>query len=218
MDINLITKLFFLLVPGSIALIIYRRLVAIKHFTSFYFIIYSFVLGTISYAIYTAPFILYFTLKELPIPEQYDLIKVINLKEYQADTYQIAFTTIIAIFVSFVLSKMSKTGIINKIGMLLKVTNRMPGDIWDEFQNGLAEDNGRYVNVHGFKDKIYMGWISNASNDEKKKELILNDVSVFDEKSKKKIYNIPKCYISLRNFSISIEVLDENKGEANNET
>lgn len=107
-------------------------------------------------------------------------------------------------FLSFISSLVYKKKWLNRIGQALKVTNRFgEEDLWDYFNDGLD----KWVYVRDYKNNLtYRCRISNYSDYINDRELILEDVDVYDSATGKELYYVKVKYICLNKDDISIEI------------
>ncbi len=87
--------------------------------------------------------------------------------------------------------------------------------MWGILHEGLIKEP-RWVVVRDIPNNTaYMGYVSAASDPDKDKELLLNNVTVLENSSNKIRYEIPTIYLSLKGESIIIEVLESDTDEEN---
>lgn len=106
--------------------------------------------------------------------------------------------------------------LVYRIAKKIKLTNRYGDeDVWERFNNTNKSD---WVYIRDNKQKLtYFGNIHTFSETDEKRELIIDDVSVYDEKSEH-LYDVDRLYIERDDCDLTIEVPKANKGEKNERT
>lgn len=138
-----------------------------------------------------------------------DIITTIIFRLQYLDTKYILYSSLIGIFISYILAYGYTKKVFNKLGQKLSVTNRYGDeDVWDYFHN--ATINGKdygWVIVRDHKyDFFYYGYISVRSDSEKQRELIISQVSVYDNISGNLLYKTEHLYISRNSDDLTIEI------------
>ncbi len=206
---ELTVKLLFLFAPGIISVITYRKLTTGKELTPFYFTIYAFIMGIAAYSF----FYLFATLQCIfagtPVTVHFDLLSGIFKKDQGLDTLEIFITCIIGFILSFIIAAIHNRGLINKLGQKLKIT-RKEGfeDVWLILHNMLAQDPHWIVVRDAANNRAYMGAVYASSESYRDNELILKNVTVSENSTNKKLYEIPVVYIALPDSSLIIEILE----------
>ena len=196
MEISELTlKLILLLIPGSLACILYERLTIHKQWSSFKFITNSILFGAISYLIAG---VIYksdesFTLFWDNLPTK-DIPYNVILK-----------SSIISIIVGFVSTGIDNYKLINKFGKYIHLTNKYGDEnLFSYFLN--AEDVDE-VYVRDITNKLtYHGFINSFSETDEIKELVLLDVVVYDYETSKELYSLDKIYLSKSKENLIIEL------------
>ena len=60
---------------------------------------------------------------------------------------------------------------------------------------------------------VYKGWIELYSDSGSSRELVLQDVEVFENASGVRLYEVPRLYVSRDQYEISIEIADNDREE-----
>jgi hypothetical protein len=199
MEISELTlKLILLLIPGSLACIIYERLTIHKQWTSFKFITNSILFGAISYLIAGVIFSIY---KD---DESFKLFWD-NLPTKDIPYNVILKSSIISILVGFVSTGIDNYKLINKFGKYIRLTNKYGDEnLFSYFLN--AEDVDE-VYVRDITNKLtYHGFINSFSETDEIKELVLLDVVVYDYETSKELYSLDKIYLSKSKENLIIEL------------
>ena len=118
---------------------------------------------------------------------------------------ELLIASFIGILLSFIISIIDYNSLLTRIGKKLKVTNSINyKTIWDNFQN---INDIEWVMVRDFDNNLnYYGNISLFSDNEEKKEILMEDVSIYDNTTAELIDERPAVYIELDNKNFVIEV------------
>lgn len=199
MEISELTlKLILLLIPGSLACIIYERLTIHKQWTSFKFITNSILFGGISYLIAGVIFSLY------KYDESFKLFWD-NLPTKDIPYNVILKSSLISIIVGFVSTGIDNYKLINKFGKYIHLTNKYGDEnLFSYFLNAKEVDE---VYVRDIENKLtYHGFVNSFSETDEIKELVLLDVVVYDYETSKELYSLDKIYLSKSKENLIIEL------------
>lgn len=202
----LLIRIILLTLPGLITYIVYYKLVRRKNKNSWEDFLKIFVFSLINYLIL---FLIKFVINLFKNNPTYLLsYNALFSERAYIPGDEIFFSALIGLFMGFVFSLISKKQYINKIGKKLKVTKRdSEEDVWNDFFDKFGS---RYVYVRDQRrNLIYFGFISNYSESDKEREIIINDVWVFSdfvEGKREKLYEVDSLYLSRDKNEITIEV------------
>lgn len=204
-----ILRLILLLIPGIFGHYLIYTIIGRKVKKDWEDLVEIFIISIVSYFLYSAlfysiGFIIKLSLKEVTYFDT-SIVKAFLDENIAFKIEDIIFSSIIAIFVSLGLAKLSESYIINEIAVGLNISSRIDNeDIWDFF---IRRNKNEWVYVRDFKKNlVYYGHLIAYSESFKKRELVLGDVSVHDNKVDKKYYDLKEVYISLDFHDISIEL------------
>jgi hypothetical protein len=196
---SFVVRTILLMLPGIVSIRFYRKLrgkCSKKDWEDFADIIIFSILSYMSLAFIKAIF-----------PEMKFID--ISIESFYNDNIAISWTTVFCallagIVLAYIASYFYKKKTINKIGKNLGVTNRYGDeDVWDYFHN---MDNYEWVVVRDHKQKLYYYcWIKTFSETNEKRELLLSDVSVYNEEGEY-CYDVEAMYISRDEFDLTIEI------------
>ena len=210
MDISTLSlKLFLLLIPGIIAATVYKKLtVSSKAKSDLLFLINSFVLGTITYLFLQ---ILYFIcsffykcfsseIVEYQLLETFSKISDSNRIPFLEILFASLLSIIVGLFVTYLDSKKFLHHISNK----LNISNKYGDE--NLFTNFLNSNDLEWVYVRDLRNQLtYKGSVKMFSETENLKEIVLENVTVFNYPDCDLLYSIPKIYLSLQLNEIIIE-------------
>ena len=202
---ELLIRVILLFLPGIIAKIIIDQLSQIEEKRHFYFVIYSLVLGFISYFLYGFFVYLINSLNFLEYPINVSFLESLLDDERRINVNEIAYTSLISIllgvFIAFVINKK----LFHRTAKNIGITNKFaePG-VWGFLFE--SSDPTDWVLVRDHKNKLtYYGWVGAFSDKVDNCELFLRDVQIFDDVSGDHIHTTPAYYIARERNEISIE-------------
>lgn len=201
-------KLLFLFFPGIIALFIVETLTEYQSKTNYYQIVYTFVLGVLSY------FTL-FLIKSLPLficqficgsECSYPKMSIFCfMKDTKLNYMEIGLATIISILLGTFLVYIIQNGLFHKLANKLHISNKFAGSsVWGHILNIKRLDT--WVIVRDIKnDLMYEGWINAFSETFEHNELFLSDVKVYKNSTGEELYHIDGLYITRQPNELTIE-------------
>ncbi len=199
MEISELTlKLILLLIPGSIACILYERLTVHYEWSSFKFITNAILFGALSYIIAQ----IVFNIGRVDTSFQ---IFWKNLPTKEIPYLVIVKASIVSVFVGLTATGLDHYKVINRFGKWIKLSNKYGDEnLYSYFLN--AEDTEE-VYVRDIENGLtYHGLIDSFSDNEDVKEIVLIDVVVYDYESSDKLYNLDKIYLSRTSENLIIEL------------
>lgn len=210
MDIsNLSLKLFLLLIPGIIAATIYKKLtVSTKFKSDFIFLINAFVLGTITYLFLQILYYAYTFFYKLFSSEVIDYVLLdtfSNISDSNRIPFlEILFASLLSIVVGLLITYLDSKKILHHVSNNLNVSNKYGDE--NLFTNFLNSNDLEWVYVRDIKNRLtYKGSVKMFSETENLKEIVLENVTVFNYPDSEQLYSIPKIYLSLHLNEIIIE-------------
>lgn len=116
------------------------------------------------------------------------------------------FASILGIIVGFVASYFQRYKVINRLGRLLRATNRYGDeDVWEYFHNSPQTPEWLIVRDHK-TDLVYFGAIHVFSDTGKERELLMEDVDVFsNQEPVTKLYSVSSMYLCRAPHDLTIE-------------
>lgn len=204
---ELTLRLLFIFFPGIITALVYDRLTAQPQKTAFFFLVYSFVYGMVTYLL-LALFYLWYTGIFYFFPLQLDINKPV-------DKMPILFASGLALVLVTILCYVSNNKLIFHFARKIKCS-RQTGyhSIWEEFFDYPAVE---WVAVRDFRNNVlYQGRVDSFSQVEEDRELMLTNVMIFDNKEGKQLINEPIDALLVlipRSNDVVIEVTEYKKEE-----
>ncbi len=199
MEISELTlKLILLLIPGSIACIIYERLTIHKQWNSFKFITNAILFGAISYLIAQ----LIFSIRN---PDESFNLFWENLPTKDIPYDVIVKSSIISIFVGLAATGIDHYKLINRFGKLIRLTNKYGDEnLYSYFLNAKDVEE---VYVRDIENNLtYHGFVNSFSENDEIKELVLIDVVVYEYETSTELYKLDKIYLSKSKENLIIEL------------
>lgn len=199
MEISELTlKLILLLIPGSIACILYERLTIHKQWNSFKFITNAILFGSISYVL--AQIVFNIGRIDLSFDTFWENLPTKDIP-YQA----IIKASIVSVFVGLIATGLDHYKLINRFGKWIKLTNKYGDEnLYSYFLNAKEVDE---VYVRDIENNLtYHGLINSYSENDEIKEIVLVDVIVYDYTTSKELYLLDKVYLSRSKENLTIEL------------
>ena len=199
MEISELTlKLILLLIPGSIACIVYERLTIHKSWNSFKFITNAILFGGISYLVAQLIF------NVCTDDKNFELFWE-NLPTKEIPYNVIIKAAVVSVFVGLTATGIDQYKIINSIGKKLKLTNKYGDEnLYSYFLNAQDVDE---VYVRDIENKLtYHGLVNSFSENDITNEIVLIDVIVYDYESSDELYRLDKIYLSRSRNNLIIEL------------
>lgn len=203
---ELTLRVVFLGTPGIVCYFILSRLIGQIGKSSIEKFLLIFIFSAISYLLLGVVIAGKSFLLNTPIESNI----LMNVFDNAGVSYKdILFATLSSIALAYLLSYGYKFNVVNWVGQKIKATNKYGDeDVWHFFQN--APDrykNDGWVIVRDHKHGLmYYGAVSVFSDSERDRELIISDVTVYDNDSGKKLYELDQIYICRNKDDLSIEV------------
>jgi len=234
-----VIRIAFIALPGLIAMSLYRKargrvtkqpweeFFEIMFFSLMSYLILALIIGTHNYLVkvlykpeavmiegYHVPVDNNYNEKLNKYWHQIDFLKIIDDEKPSLNWHEIGCACIISVFLALGCSYLHTYSIITWIFRRLKASKKVADeDVWELFFQGNTPD-WLYVRDHKL-DLIYYGNISYFSDSNTERELIIENVSVYNNGSEPLLlYETPKLYLSRDKFDITIELIsDQTKKE-----
>jgi hypothetical protein len=212
MEISALTlKLIFLLIPGALAATIYKRLtVSYKEQSDFMFIIVSIMQGMFAYLLlqllvfgYDFIFNLF---SQTENKRSYEtIITFSSLSDSDIIPYsEIIYASIISIFLGFLTTKIEESKIIHIIARRIKVSHKYGDE--NLFSYFLNNPNIEWIYVRDIENSLsYLGNIKSFSESQNFKEIVLEQVTVYNYPDSEELYDIDRIYLCLPIDKVIIE-------------
>lgn len=216
---DFIFYLSLLFIPGIVGSLILRYLTVHREFSQFYFIVYSLILGVLSYSILELVtkvymerqcdcYDFYYCFIVQDFGKNLDFWNLIKSDKRNFNLIELIQASLIgftiAIFISWIFNKK----FIPKIANYMDITHRSgDDDSWNYFLNS---NEVFWIFVRDQDLGItYFGNIKHFSEPGLPRELVLEEVDVFKTKNGKKLYELRRVYLDLSKGKFTIEFPNE---------
>lgn len=199
-------RLILLFLPGVISYLIIENLVVIERRSVFYFSIYSFILGFLSYLLYNSILTVFiWIMGSRMLSNDLSFFGSLTDSDKSIEFQEVFFVSLLSVGVGLSLSAFFHRKLFHRAAKRLKITNRF-GDIgvWGYLFN--SSGSTEWVVVRDIKfDLLYEGWVEAFSDTVKDNELFLRDVVVYRNSTGEELYRVPGQYITRKWDELSIE-------------
>lgn len=211
MDISELTlKLIILLTPGALAVTIYRLLtVSHKPQSDFMFVITSIMFGMFAYLIlqitYSFPIFIHNIFTD-GCNSKYNLIKAFSkITDSAVIPYsEVLYACLISVLIGFILTRIDSKKTLYKFAQRLNISNKYGDE--NLFSYFLNSTNLEWVYVRDVTNALtYLGVIKIFSETEEFKELVLEQVTVYNYPDSEELYTLDRIYLCLQKDNIIIE-------------
>lgn len=205
---ELTVQLLLIFLPGIVASIIINNLTTHKKPDFKFFIIYSFILGVLSYMIFYFLILfnkLYLKINGFESKTKLTFIKVLTNNETSVNVKEIIFTTIIAFLLALLISFIINKGWFHIVARKLNITKQFgEKDVWQFLFNSRELS---WISVRDFDtNMVYQGYVAAFSDTHKENELLIQDVYVYDGRTGSYLYDLNALYITREKSKLTIEI------------
>ncbi len=194
-------KILILSLPGIVCYFSCQKLIGKTNRSNIEVIFQVFVFSIISYLILGIGEILF----DLMSPKVlgWNVIGVFNNPSQNVSHYFLMSSAVCGVLLAFALSYIVKYNLLNKFGQVISATNRYGDeDVWQCFHD--TSDEWVFIRDHK-TDLVYYCYIRYWSDSAEDRELILSDVSVFNNTGDF-LYESQNIYISRNKDDLTIEI------------
>lgn len=123
---------------------------------------------------------------------------------------EVLYSTIIGTILGIIIANIINKGYFYNLFRKLKITNSTGQDVWAE----LFDNNTKGIKEHVFivdieADRVYGGWVDNYSKSAQSPELLLSNVIVTTNETRKELYELKKMYLKFDKEKMIIEIQNE---------
>lgn len=213
---SLTIAIIIIFIPGIIAAIVCDKIIFHKRWSSFYFGVYAFTLGAISYLILQIILYLYYEiLLHFDASEELYVLTIWNSLAKDGDTIgwsEIFWASVVAIPTSLIICWAYERKILNEIAIRLCISTKYGNE--NLFSYELKSEKFDWVYVRDFKNNLtYLGRVSSFSETDGLHEIVLSDVEVYRYEDSEELYQVPHIYLSLIPGSVVIEAIPADRLE-----
>jgi hypothetical protein len=220
---DLTVRLLLIFFPGIICFLILDALIVHRERKTHEILLFTYIYGVLSYFIYGLVFLLFAPVAAIVTrgfrrPWTLSVFKWLSDSNAQLDFWEILFATLIAILLAFVLSYFAKKKTLPRIAHRFKVTNKFAEpDVWNFAFN---MDEARWCVVRDMANNLmFQGYAQAFSDVGEFSELLLTQVSVYDEKTAELRYEADRIYLARKkdDWTIQFQDLPQGEGTSNGE-
>ncbi|MFX0201725.1 MAG: hypothetical protein ACFFCW_36895 [Candidatus Hodarchaeota archaeon] len=203
---SLLIRIIFLAVPGILSYMLFRKLTGRIKREKWEECCQIILFSLMIYGTYSVLVWLYGLCMKSPIEVAF--FKAVLDENVAIEWGEIVIVSLLAVPIAFVASAIHTYKLLNTLGRLIRVTRRFGDeDIWDYFHNLPDIPEYEWVLVRDHKiNLLYFGWIEAYSESYKDRELLMGDVSVYDNDSGKPLYDVERLYFCRDKYDITIEI------------
>ncbi len=215
---DLTVRLMLIFFPGIVCFFVFDAFTAHRERKAHEILLLSYLYGIVSYFV--------FGMLSLPIRAIVSLwqrggcLKAWDLSVFnwlsdsraQLDLWEIVAATAVAFVLAFVLSYAHRKKLLHALDQRLKVTTKFAElDVWN-FAFNL--DDARWCVVRDMANHLmFQGYIRAFSDVGEAAEVLLTQVSVFDEKTSELCYQADRMYLARKKDDLTIQFYDTPQGE-----
>jgi len=112
--------------------------------------------------------------------------------------------SIFGIFIAYLFTFIDSYNIVNNIAIKIRASKKINDE--NLFSIFLGDKNVSWIYIRDIKNKLtYRGWVYSFSENEDGKEIVLNDVTVYNYPQAVKLYDLPSIYLNFGKENIIIE-------------
>jgi Family of unknown function (DUF6338) len=214
---DLTVRLLLIFFPGIICFLIVDAFTVHRERKAHEIVLFSYIYGILSYLIYGLLFlplaVIFATLKPGAYkPLDLSVFKWLSDPKAQLDFWEIVFATAIAVCLAFLVSFCIRKKFLHAFAYRLKVTNKFAeADVWNYAFN---IDEARWCVVRDMAHNLmFQGYVQAFSDVGDFSELLLTQVSVYDEKMAELRYEADRIYLARKKDDWTIQFQDLPQGQ-----
>lgn len=207
-----LTRMLILFFPGIISLVIIDKLTAHKKINQFYFFVYSFILGVLSYLlVYSVADISFLKPITGQIEKKYFLEFVESGKYGKYNPFEIALASLMGIIIAIMFCYLKNFKWLYKPLQFLRITSKFSDpDVLRYFLSSKEVQGWIYIRDIT-RDICYLGWLTAFSENPEdslcKEEILLSDVRIYTNTSSELLYRCDYLYLPFKAEDMIIEYI-----------
>jgi hypothetical protein len=206
---ELTLKLIIILIPGALGAIIINKLTIHKEWSPFLYTLNAIIIGLFGYLglqLIVTLFTFVQNFFSCTLVHEYKSLEIWNtISDSKMIPYQeIWGASIFGVALGFFGAYIDYNGIINKMGRILKISNKYGDE--NLFSHFLNNKKTEVVYVRNIKNNLtYHGYIDSYSENDTVSEIVLTTVTVYNYIDSEYLYEVDKIYLSFTKSDIIIE-------------
>jgi hypothetical protein len=205
MDISgLVIRIIFLLLPGAIGSTLYWKLRGRVRRKDWEDLLEVVIFSLLSYAFYAL--LLHLINGAWETGFKFTAFEAFFDEKAAVRWQDVLNSSLVSVILAVLASYSYRFNLINRIGKRLGATTRFGDeDVWDFFHHS-PNVRGEWVTVRDHKLNLYyFGWVEAFSDSGKQRELLLREVSVYDNSTGECMYKTEALYLSRKQDDLTIE-------------
>ncbi|SRR6266496_2242131 len=194
--------IIFIFFPGILALVISERLTTHPERKGYELLAYALLLGCVAHLLYELAYSL--AVRWIALPDD-RWLELLTSEDVSIQGPVVFYTAFVGALLGFLVALAVNRSWLHRVARLLKVTRKFADpDVWAYLMNS---DQISWVVVRNQEHNLmYQGNVVSFSTDEDPRELVLNNVTVFQNDTAAKLYDVELMYLSFDKKSVTLEV------------
>lgn len=206
MDVSSLTvKIIVLLLPGIVAALLVEKITVHKAWGQFRFLLYSIVLGAISYAILSVVVDIY----NLSVSTRYHVTLTFWQSLFSTtqavNPLEVIFSVVTSILIAVLASVAITKNWVIRVARMAKFTEKYGDESLYYFSLNSPEISWVWVKL-AEEGLLYEGWRESFSEDANVREILLRSVKVYRLEDSQYLYDLPAVYLSMARNKVIIEI------------
>lgn len=197
----------FIFLPGILAVMVSERLTEHSKREGYEIAALTFVFGCLTHLLY---YLLRCSLiRFADLPDDPWLGQITAEKVTLPSTFVLFATSFLGVVIGFVVSYATNHSWLHRFAGLIRASRKFSDpDVWALLMNSKAMEKLQWVVVRDQENNLmYQGRVTAFSTVEDPRELILEDATVFDNKTAAKMYDVKLIYLALEKKNARVEIL-----------
>lgn len=201
---GLVIRIIFLLLPGAIGSTLYWKLRGRVRRKDWEDLLEIVIFSLLSYASYA--FLLHLINGAWGTDFLFTAFEAFFDEKAAVRWQDVLNSSLVSVILAVLASYFYRFNLINRIGKRIGATTRFGDeDVWDFFHHS-PNVRGEWVTVRDHKlDLYYFGWVEAFSDSGKQRELLLREVSVYDNSTGECMYKTEAVYLARKPDDLTLE-------------
>jgi hypothetical protein len=201
---NLVIRIIFLLLPGAIGSTLYWKLRGRVRRKDWEDLLEIIIFSLLSYAFYA--FLVHLINRVFAAGIEFTAFEAFFNEKTAVRWQDVLNSSLVSVMLALLASYSYRFNLVNRIGKRIGATTRFGDeDVWDFFHHS-PNVRGGWVTVRDHKLNLYyFGWVEAFSDSGKQRELLLREVSVYDNLTGDCIYKTEAMYLSRKEDDLTLE-------------
>ena len=198
--------LIFIFLPGILALLVSERLTEHLERKGYELFVYALVLGCSAHVVYSVgAYGIHFVAPAFSVDDDRWIQLMLDDTSVTIQTRVVAITAVIGLLLGFIVAYAANHSWLHRLAHKIGVSRKFAdNDVWGFLLN--SGSVGWVVVRDHSKNLMYQGFVATFSTTEDPRELILRDVTVFENSSGAKMYDAQTIYLSFDKKDVALEI------------